>query len=75
VRFEGYTLWEIKSPFGARCWRCLGMPSDLTAALGLTVVNRFIEGGFEIAVGTVVADCPPRGPGRAHRSASGSYLG
>jgi hypothetical protein len=30
---------------------------------------------IEIAVGTVIADCPPRGPGRALISASGSYLG
>jgi hypothetical protein len=28
-----------------------------------------------IAVGTVIADCPPREPGRALISASGSYLG
>jgi len=29
----------------------------------------------QIAVGTVIADCPPHGPGRALISASGSYLG
>jgi hypothetical protein len=29
----------------------------------------------EIAVGTIIADRPPRGPGRALVSASGSYLG
>ncbi len=28
-----------------------------------------------IAVGTIIADCPPHGPGRALISASGSYLG
>src|SRR5450631_2544566 len=33
------------------------------------------SGHSEIAVGTVIADCPPRGPGRALISASGSYLG
>ena len=29
----------------------------------------------EIAVGTIIADRPPRGPGRALISASGSYRG
>ena len=29
----------------------------------------------EIAVGTIIADRPPHGPGRALISASGSYLG
>src|ERR1700730_17114239 len=32
-------------------------------------------GSIEIAVGTIIADRPPRGPGRALLSASGSYLG
>jgi hypothetical protein len=31
--------------------------------------------GDEIAVGTIIADRPPHGPGRALLSASGSYLG
>ena len=46
------------------CWRCDAL-----------VWSEYNPDDDEIAVGTVIADCPPRGPGRALISASGSYRG
>src|ERR1019366_848158 len=41
------------------------------ARLHLSDTDWYPIGGFEIAVGTTIADCPPHGPGRALLSASG----
>jgi hypothetical protein len=38
-------------------------------------VDGVSKGLLAIAVGTLIAECPPHGPGRALISASGSYLG
>jgi len=40
-----------------------------------TINTKHSKPGYWIAVGTIIADRPPHGPGRALISASGSYLG